>query len=223
MQKDTRETRLSKIAKVLTEADITPQSNLFSSKVNELEYTWFPNVTSSQRKEDKIILIGAYKADHWKRMNDIYDLIKTDLPYEPSTPQIPTENIIETEYIKRLIVKEELKKIGVSTPEEIKKVTGPASTQPDYLTEEQQADLLYKLASENKMDGVGRILRFEARDSLDNKRLSCKEIIGTWQKFYPHIEIEQKTDNVILVYFAGKDGIRDQRRQREPIIPEKFP
>jgi len=206
-----RQARLQIIVEVAIKNNITPNNNTFAGLVKKICCSKFA-MTPKQAQEYTEILCIAWRADQWQGY--------TEEPYTPTYTQnyIPQEDNTEA---KAQEMKETLRRITESDHEEIKRIEKIATTQTDNITDEALIQILYNMAKKDAgKTGVGRILLL---DAADRKTLTSQEIIQLWQKAYPTIEIEQATGNVLKIYFNEKTQIRQQRDQRKPIIPEKFP
>jgi hypothetical protein len=206
-----RVTRLQIIVEYCLKNSITPQKNNFADIVVSIEVSKMGR-TAKQASEDVNILCIAYRTEKWKsyttedteNTNEQVNIPKVDIP-RGTPPDI----------------KETIKKITAGPHEKIHHQATKESIQIDRLSEEQEAKILYNMAQKDIFDGVGRIILPEARRELDNKALTCQDIATLWLKYYPIVEVEQKS-NVLLIYFEGKDRYLQEISKRPPIIPEKF-
>ncbi len=217
MSKEERKrSRLIAIAETCIKNHVVPDNTSFINIVNRVSCGLLL-CSPNQAKQDAQILRLAYKADGWRSL-----LGKEEKPENKNTiqPSFSPACVVDVREQQRTEVKESLAKISTCVSEEIKRMPQVENTQPDNLTEEDKAKILYRLAQQDVNDGVGRLLLFDVRDRLDDKHLTMENIIELWQKHYPTITIDPKTSNVAHIYLEGKDKTLQQRKQREPIIPE---
>lgn len=203
-----RQERLRALALTCKRNGVDPSQNRFAGVIRSIDVTYM-HVTVAVASQDTEELIVAYKGDQWR------NIIGEEAPVEKAK-QLPVLNPIVT----RTTLKEELAKIqSANSHVEIKHLPTYISTQKDYISDDDLIKTLYQKARrEASNDNVGRILLSDARDVADNKHLTIQEIIVLWRKTYPAIEVEQRTGNVILVYWDGKNSLRNIRSTRSPII-----
>lgn len=77
------------------------------------------------------------------------------------------------------------------------------------------AKILERIAKKDMFDGVGRILIPDLNDSL-REPVTAEQILAVWTEYYPCWRIEQRTKNIILVFFD--EPYESDRSQRLPII-----
>jgi hypothetical protein len=78
----------------------------------------------------------------------------------------------------------------------------------------------YQLAKNDTYNDVGRLMLSDCRYEADDKHLQIQDAIALWHKYYPTIEIEQATDNILLIYWKGKEALRGYRKSLAPKKPE---
>jgi hypothetical protein len=97
--------------------------------------------------------------------------------------------------------------------------------QPIYeLTEKDKAKILHNLATKDtNQDNIGRLLITELRHEFDDKTLTADSITQLWQQYYPDVDIEEKTVNVLLVYWDGKQTTKEKRSHQTPVNIQEAP
>ena len=86
--------------------------------------------------------------------------------------------------------------------------------------QKQIATVLFQLAKNDTCNDVGRLMLSDCRYEAGDKHLTIKDVIALWHKYYPTIEIEQATDNILLIYWSEKGALR---KTMAPKIPQKAP
>lgn len=148
-------------------------------------------------------LKSAYEADYWEGLA---------AKHQPETDSVEAEPTTNTPRVFEDTPKtlDALNKLNFQS-------SSPIKTVPKQLVLEPQiapatiAKQLLQMAHNEDFNGVGRINLHEARYDLDDKTLTCKDIINLLKQFYPSLDAEQRAGNNILVYFDGKDGMRNIR------------
>jgi hypothetical protein len=223
----TRQERLYIIAKACELNNVTPKNgNKFAGLVRKIVCGKLGCTVDTATEDTKTMSI-AYDTDKWKS-------ILAGQDSEPETPMVSTPVVVATEkgeevkvlYGKPLTATvpslqkfyEEMKH---EPTEEVKRLQHIETRHKDYLTKREIAKLLYTLAWKNtNIDGVGRIILSDARDAADNKHLQPQELLTIWHEAYPLLEIEQRTGNVFLIYWDGKESLKNLRGTRRPMIDQ---
>jgi len=86
-----------------------------------------------------------------------------------------------------------------------------------------QARILHNLARQDSFDNIGRLFLAEAKQATQNPALYSDTIREVWREYYPEETAEQKQENLILIYFDGKEQTRNVRDAQKPIIPMRPP
>lgn len=88
------------------------------------------------------------------------------------------------------------------------------------------AKILYRMASSDRNpDGVGRLILSELKDAFcvgegkQIRELTVQDIIILFHKFYPKVEVEQRTDNILLIWFEGKADTQNRRNVHKTVPP----
>jgi hypothetical protein len=82
------------------------------------------------------------------------------------------------------------------------------------------AQTLMRLARRNvSPDNVGRLVLPEVNSDLDVK-LEYGDVEGLFKKFFPGVEVELRSWNVVLVWFDGREAVRNLWSMREKVVPE---
>ena len=77
---------------------------------------------------------------------------------------------------------------------------------------------LYRLAREDlNPDNIGRLILTEVASQLDTPP-RAEQVITLFRTFYSGVTVEQRTSNILLVYFDGKQDTQN-RRSINVIIP----
>jgi hypothetical protein len=88
--------------------------------------------------------------------------------------------------------------------------------QKDKLTIKQEAKIMFQIAQKDTFNGVGRLHFAEVQYELG--ALTADQIIGVWQATYPDKTIVQQ-GNVFLIYWQGKETVKEQRITKAFIQP----
>lgn len=222
-----RSNQLTVLAQICTDNNVTPLQGNYAGLIRKICATHL-YVSEAKTKELTRSLTTAFFTDHWSSLLNPqdqqemcgYELNKIQL--QPTTPQepIPVACITPTTSSTqdRASIHETMQTLTQNNhPEPVKKLEPQQSTQQDNLTEKQIAQILYGIAQRDTFNGVGRIILNDAREVTDNKYLQLQELLQFWQKHYPILEAETKS-NVLLIYWDGKDN-----RQTAPYIQPKAP
>jgi len=159
-------------------------------------------MSKEKAEEAADALKSAYEADQWT------GLAQKHIPDEETTTEAETST--------PRVFEETTPTLNALNPLNFKS-TQPVKTIPKQLVLEPQiapatiAKQLLQMARNEDFNGVGRINLHEARYDLDDKTLQCRDIIQLLKQFYPSLDAEQRAGNNILVYFGGKDGMRNIR------------
>lgn len=82
-----------------------------------------------------------------------------------------------------------------------------------------QARILHTIASQDQFDSVGRIFIGDARVQIGKSDLTTHDVEELWREYYPSETAETRQDNLILIYFDGKQVTRNIRiAMAEPLI-----
>lgn len=85
------------------------------------------------------------------------------------------------------------------------------------------ARTLYRLARRDvSPSNVGRLLLSDLRTELQHP-LTFMDIQQVFKFYYPMMTVERATDNVVLVYFDGKEAVMNLRSMQQKIIPKFQP
>ena len=80
------------------------------------------------------------------------------------------------------------------------------------------AQTLYRLARcDLNTDNIGRLTLTDLTETL--QPLTPRQIITLFHEFYPGVTVEQRTPNILLVYFDGKEATRDRRNVNVTVPP----
>ena len=157
-------------------------------------------------------LKSAYEADYWEGLA---------AKHQPETDSVEAEPTTNTPRVFEDTPKtlDALNKLNFQSSTPIKKVEPQlAFPEPTYAPATITKQLI-DLARKNDFNGVGRITLSEARYYLDDKTLRCEDIIRLIKQYYPKMDVEQRTGNVLLVYFDGKNNLRNIRDIHKVIQP----
>lgn len=221
-----REDRLAAIAAELRQRKLTPDSTLFRGVVQRIACGDFLT-TTNVAQQDADTLTVAYKRNKWSVLlgesGETTELEPNDSPPSPPSPTLaPTQfKIIEQD---RTEIHQILSKLENSNSPEIKLMPQKTATQPDKISDETLAQILYRMAKDStgQENSTARIVLFDVRDAADNKHLSIQDALAIWQQFYPTIQAEAVNSTIIKVYFDGKDALKDKIKLQAPIIPEAY-
>lgn len=78
------------------------------------------------------------------------------------------------------------------------------------------SQLLYNMALRDSFDGVGRLLVSDVKHDVD-RNLTVDKIIAVWKQHYPKYTIEQRSNNVLLIYWDGLEDTKGNRSTRTPV------
>ncbi len=220
-----RTERLTIIAQILQQNNINPTKNNYAAFIQKIAVGYL-QTTPTQARELTRSLTTAWYADHWQTI--LADTAEPE-PIQAETQQLNNGfvtfkmagNTDTTEATdQRAIVHAELAKIAASPPSEPIKKIEPCETAPqEKLSEQQLAKILYNNAKNDTFDGVGRIILSEARETLENPKLTIQDLYQFWAKHYPLIDADYKS-NILLVYWEGKETMRSQRDLNRTVQPE---
>jgi hypothetical protein len=195
-----RVNKLRVLAELCSNNNLNPNQGNYCGFIRRMAITHL-GVTLTAVKELTTALTIAYRTDQWK------SLLQTPTETEQATSNTTTTNATD----KRQQVHTSMQKLSLNThPEPVKKLEPKQSTQQDNLTENQTAQILYGMAQRDQFNGVGRIILYDARQVVDNKHLQIHELQSLWQRNYPAIEAETKS-NTLQIYWDGKDAITYNR------------
>jgi hypothetical protein len=82
-------------------------------------------------------------------------------------------------------------------------------------TPKRDAQLLKGMAKRDTYDGVGRLILKEIQLELGN--ITSAEVVETWQTYNHKDTIEQTNNNIFLIYWGGKETVKETRSY-QPII-----
>ena len=148
-------------------------------------------------------LKSAYEADYWEGLA---------AKHQPETDSVEAEPTTNTPRVFEDTPKtlDALNKLNFQSSTPIKTVPKQLVLEPQ-IAPATIAKQLLQMARNEDFNGVGRINLHEARYDLDDKTLQCRDIIQLLKQFYPSLDAEQRAGNNILVYFGGKEGMRNLR------------
>jgi hypothetical protein len=206
--------RLSIIVQVCRDNNITPLNNTFPGLVRKIVCGKL-GYSLKEAKEDTMVLSIAYRTDKWHSYPPI---TKTD-KIESAPAATPKINQPET---SQKYIREVFEKLKNKQSEPINHQPKLTPTETDYITNDVLIQTLHRTAREDtNPDGIGRILLADARQIADNKYLTCQNIMELWKRKYPTIDIEQRTNNILLIYWDGKETVQNTRKaQRAAFVPE---
>jgi hypothetical protein len=72
--------------------------------------------------------------------------------------------------------------------------------------------IIERTAKHDIFNGVGRIIVSDFQNEL-SEPITAEEILTVWQEFYPYSRIEQRTKNVILIYFFTTEPLERVRKE----------
>lgn len=168
-------------------------------------------MTKETAKEMADALKSAYEADQWTGLAQKHQPDTTEQDQEPTT-YTPRTFEAKTPTLNAL------KNLNYQSSEPIKTIPKQLVLEPQ-IAPATIAKQLLQMARNDDFNGVGRINLAEARYDLDDKTLSCKDIISLLKQFYPSLDAEQRAGNNILVYFDGKGNIKTGREIHREIQP----
>jgi len=64
------------------------------------------------------------------------------------------------------------------------------------------AAIVYTLSRKDIWRSRGRIILSDFKKTVDQPNLTAEEIINAFKTFYPQYPIDQRTENVIIIYFG---------------------
>ena len=90
------------------------------------------------------------------------------------------------------------------------------------------ARTLHRLALEDRsVENVGRIIISDAQKLTQTPTLTGEKIIDLLKCYYPNsgYDYDLRTPNCLLIFFDGRDYLRDRRSRRRPAncVPNRFP
>ncbi len=85
------------------------------------------------------------------------------------------------------------------------------------------AQILLRFAREDNFDDIGRIIVSDAAYNVRDKTLTAEKIKELFGKFYPTYDVEIRTDNIVLVFWSGKDTVKNVRGLRPPVNVDTQP
>jgi len=224
MVKINRETRLALLVEICQQNKLTPDKNTFSGFIIKVCVNNL-SLTQTAAKEHLKALNISWRADQWKSIlgETNITLESTDFEFISGDKPDAEKFVVTTIEQKSEVFKSKtLDVLNNVKPEPVKRVMSSKNIQVDMLPEKQVAQVLYRRALQETSGGVGRLLLFDARDIMDNNKLSMRNLIQLWQRYYPTIDYDQATGNVLLIYWDGKTtfrSIRDTQRIVQPKQP----
>jgi hypothetical protein len=223
-----RESRLRILAELCSNNNLNPNRGNYAAFIQSIAVTHL-NTSVNTAKELVTALTISYRRDQWQSLlTDEQDDVAGDSRFEPNRigiapkPEVEaaTANVIFEPVVQHESIQAELTKIAETIqPEPVKHLATRQSTQQDNLTEKQIAQILYTTAQRDIFDGVGRIILSDARYITDNKHLQIDELLNFWQRNYPIINAETRS-NILLIYWDGKDTVRNKRNLNTVIQPK---
>lgn len=80
------------------------------------------------------------------------------------------------------------------------------------------AETLCRIARQDtNSDNIGRLIISECQNELNYPTLNAQEILKVFHEYYPKAELDHRTQNVILVFWDGKEDIKNSRSMRTPV------
>lgn len=207
-----RQERLKTLARLAVENDLSPLKNTFAGFIIKVCCTNY-GLSRIVAKQDLGSLVTAWNGDKWKTL--LHDR-EEGKAMDVETLHVRTFEQAESETKKFIAT---MKPSGEPIKHIEPQVAFIADDRP--LSRREMAIILDSIAHRDTFNGVGRVLLSEARDKLDCKNLSMKDMVDIYQNKYPTVEIERATGNVMLVYFDGKDAVRFARKANRIIQPSE--
>jgi hypothetical protein len=232
LKKFSRDDRLTILAQVCTDNDVTPLKGNFAGLIRKICIGNL-NASESVAKELTRALTVMYRNDQWSSLlNPELDEVPGESGLEPNRINliyneptkicnsiVPLPPIINSKQDRESLHSEMQKLASNSHPEPVKHIEVKENMQQDHLTEKQIAQILHTTAQRDTFDGVGRIILSDARSIADNKHLQIDDVITLWRRYYPIIDIDSRS-NVALVYWNGKDTIQTYRKINAIVQPK---
>jgi hypothetical protein len=81
------------------------------------------------------------------------------------------------------------------------------------------SQILMRMARQDTFDGVGRLLVTDVQKGVADKTLTAEKILQVWEEAYPTYDTDQRSDNVILIFWDGRNATRNVRGVREVVAP----
>jgi hypothetical protein len=231
LKRFSRDDRLVILAQTCVDNDISPLKGNFAGLIRKVCLSHL-KIGEAATKELTRTLTVMYRTDQWiSLLNPVFDevpgesgltpnRIALEMPQTTTVMDAPPSITQATHHTQeRESIHTEMLKLASNThPKPIKTVEAKQTIQTDHLTEQQIARVLYGVAQRDTFDGVGRIILSDARTITDDKHLQIDDLLTLWRKYYPIIDIDSKS-NVALIYWEGKDTMRDQRDIKKFVQP----
>lgn len=78
------------------------------------------------------------------------------------------------------------------------------------------AQTLHRIAKRDvNQSNIGRLILPELKHET-TENLTAQTIMALWQQFYPEETADHRTENIILIYFDGKDTTKNIRNTQTP-------
>jgi hypothetical protein len=83
------------------------------------------------------------------------------------------------------------------------------------------AQTLRRLAEQDtNCDNIGRLLLSDCKQVTRNRNFAATDLIKLFKHFYPKVDVEQRTKNIILFWWDGKNETQTLRRSRPTVNVE---
>lgn len=66
-------------------------------------------------------------------------------------------------------------------------------------------------------DGVGRVLLTDVRSEANDRTITIEDVAQALTQLYPKSDVEPRSENIILIFWDGKDIIKGARSTRPPL------
>ena len=200
------------LAELCNQKNVNPSKGNYAGFIQKMAITHL-QVSISSVKELTTSLTIAYRTDKWQSLLGINeaqtqgynsDITKKEVNYIQHQPSIQSE----------------LQRLAQTTqPTPLKTMPTKPAYQPDHLTQQQIAKILYGTATKDTFDGIGRLILSEARQITENKTMQIEELAQFWQQHYPLIDAEIR-GNVLLIFWDGKEDVRSIRDLNKLVQPK---
>ncbi len=85
------------------------------------------------------------------------------------------------------------------------------------------AQVLMRSAKHDTFDDIGRIIVSDMSYDVADKTLTAERVKELFEKYYPGYDVEIRTKNIVLIYWSGKEAVKNARELRAPVGAEPEP